>query len=106
MEDHSHAGQGPVLLDIGGTVGALIVHMPDTMAGHEIEIVPDDAAIGDHPPRHVAVVARPAHMHVALTAVFPDVPEGRYALHRKPDGPVRLRATVTGGQITEARWPE
>jgi hypothetical protein len=104
MEDHSHAGQGPVLLDIGGTVGALIVHMPVTMAGDEIELIPDDA--GDQPPRHVAVVARPARTRVSLTAVFPDVPEGTYALHRRPGGPVRLRATVTGGQITEARWPE
>ena len=28
MEDNSHAGQGAVLLDIGGDVGALVVLMP------------------------------------------------------------------------------
>jgi hypothetical protein len=40
VEDNSHAGQGPVLLDIGGDVGALIVSMPQLLAGEEIEIRP------------------------------------------------------------------
>ena len=36
--ENPHAGQGPVVLDIGGDVGALVVAMPETMAGVEIEI--------------------------------------------------------------------
>jgi hypothetical protein len=39
-EDNSHAGQGPVLLDIGDEVGALVVLMPPEMEGLEIEIRP------------------------------------------------------------------
>jgi hypothetical protein len=30
---------------------------------------------------------------------------GDYELHVRPDGPVRLAATVTGGEVTYARWP-
>jgi hypothetical protein len=41
MEAHNAtAGQGPVLLDIGGDIGALIVAMPAALDGIEIEIRP------------------------------------------------------------------
>ena len=40
MEDNSHAGQGSVVLDIGGDIGALVVTMPATLAGVEIEARP------------------------------------------------------------------
>ena len=38
--ENPHAGQGSVLLDIGGDVGALVVSMPPAMVGAEIEIAP------------------------------------------------------------------
>ena len=40
VEDNSHAGQGPVVLDIGGDVGALVVAMPAGLTGSEIEARP------------------------------------------------------------------
>jgi len=100
-EDHSLAGLGPVLLDIGDDVGALLVHLPAAMVGAEIEVARAGAA-----PQHVAVIARRAGDRVAPTAVFPALAEGTYRLHRKPDGPERMQATVVGGRITEAHWPE
>jgi hypothetical protein len=39
-EDNSHAGQGAVLLNIGGDIGALVVTMPAAMEGIEVEIRP------------------------------------------------------------------
>jgi hypothetical protein len=39
-EENPRAGQGMVVLDIGGPIGALIITTPDTMAGQEIEICP------------------------------------------------------------------
>ena len=39
-EDNRHAGQGAVMLDIGGDVGALVVVMPKAMEGIEVEIRP------------------------------------------------------------------
>ncbi|MBO1766733.1 hypothetical protein [Allobranchiibius sp. GilTou38] len=38
--ENPHAGQGMVVLDIGGDVGALVVSTPADMAGVEIEICP------------------------------------------------------------------
>jgi hydrogenase large subunit len=40
VNENPHAGQGSVLLDIGGDVGALVVSMPPAMVGAEIEIAP------------------------------------------------------------------
>ena len=36
--ENPHAGQGAVLLDIGGDVGALVVTMPRSTVGEEVEI--------------------------------------------------------------------
>jgi hypothetical protein len=38
--------------------------------------------------------------------VFPALPAGHYQVHCKPDGPVRLHATVIGGRVTETCWPD
>jgi hypothetical protein len=100
-EDYSHAGQEPTVRDIEGTVGALLIYTPASMAGTEIEAIRVDT-----PPRHVAVIARHTGERVTHTAVFRALPEGRYQLHCKPDGPVRLSAIVIGGRITETRWPD
>lgn len=104
-EDLSYAGQGSVLLDIGGDVGALIVHMPEALAGQEIEICPAGADRYAERRAHVAVLGRPIGIDLAYTAVFGELNEGHYDLYRKPDGPVRLTASVTGGEIREVRWP-
>ena len=104
-EDLSYAGQGAVLVDIGEDVGALVVYMPDDMAGEEIEICPATAdRTAEHRP-HVAVLPRPIGNTVAYSAVFPALSAGDYELYRKPDGPVRLTASVMGAQVSEVRWP-
>jgi len=117
MTEHhnSFAGQGPVLLDIGGDVGALVVTMPADLLGVEIEIRPLNSnskrpdyrspTRGHHHP-HVAVVARPTTHGIAYTAVFPDLVEGRYELHEKLGGPARLQVTITGGNVQDANWPQ
>jgi hypothetical protein len=38
--ENPHAGQGMVVLDIGGDVGALVVSTPPSLDGREIEICP------------------------------------------------------------------
>lgn len=38
--ENPHAGQGMVVLDIGGDIGALVVTTPPDMDGREIEICP------------------------------------------------------------------
>ena len=104
--ENPYAGQGSVLLDIGGDVGAVVVTMPEGMDGDEVEI----RAVGapghghaHHP--HVAVVSRPAGGRLVPSLVFPEVVEGRYDLARKGTSAVRLSVEVQGGAVTTANWP-
>ena len=132
LAENPYAGQGSVLLDIGGDIGALVVRLPSSMEGLEIEIAPADDDRDDqhrdnpshhhdrhnhdehdhhhHDPDgrhrpHVAVTARPAGDALMHSAVFPDLSAGHYDLNER-SGPVRLRVEVVGGQVTEATWPQ
>jgi hypothetical protein len=105
-EDHNrHAGQGSVLLDIGGDVGALVVLAPADLAGVEIEARSCAAPAGEHAP-HAAVLGRPTAQGIVHSVVLGALREGQYELRRLPDGPVAMHATVTGGEVTQARWPD
>ena len=108
-EDHSHAGQGPVLLDIGGDIGALIVTMPAPLVGAEVEARPIagmawESYAGGHLP-HVAVLTRPAGPGMQHTAVFAELQDGEYELYLRPNQPPRLTAVVRGGEVSTATWP-
>lgn len=112
--ENPFAGQGAVMLDIGGDVGALVVEMPPDLVGIEVEIRPvrlapshghdhDDEHARHHP--HVAVVARPAGDRVMPSLVFPELTEDEYELYVKPDGEVRLTTRVRGGEVVHTTWP-
>jgi hypothetical protein len=113
--ENPHAGQGPVLLDIGDDVGALVVFAPAELAGQEIEIRPrtpsllasSGAELGttSPPPQHVSVLPRDSASSAHYVAVFGAVPAGEYELALRPAGPVQLVLTVPGSQVTEATWP-
>ena len=137
--ENPHAGQGPVLLDVGGDVGALLVTMPASLEGVEIEIRPQpsepepDQPVHSHPREpdhgghstlpdsgdhsrshgsgdhshlsHVEVLPRPTPAGMVSCAVFPELTQGRYELYERPSGPVRLRVSITGGEVTQAFWP-
>src|SRR4051794_41842371 len=40
VAENPHAGQGMVVLDIGGDIGAIVLVMPSHLVGEEIEICP------------------------------------------------------------------
>jgi hypothetical protein len=121
VNENPHAGQGSVLLDIGGDVGALVISMPPAMVGVEIEV----ARVGgnssyDHDDRHdhghghghdhgqrphVAVVDRPVTDGHQPSLVFPDLVEGSYELFDKGQDTVLLTAEIIGGQVTFLEWP-
>jgi hypothetical protein len=124
--ENPFAGQGAVMLDIGGDIGAVVVTMPPELDGQEIEIRPvgavsvpsahahahDHPHTHDHPHSHehspwphVAVLARPTPSGPIHSLVFGEVLAGRYELYVRPDGPVRLSVDVVGGAVTEATWP-
>ncbi|KQU67481.1 hypothetical protein [Phycicoccus sp. Root101] len=129
--ENPYAGQGPVLLDIGGDVGALVVAMPAEAEGLEVEIRPAGttaSAHGDHSHPHphdhahhdhdhdhdhgaahhphVGVVARPGADGPAHTLVYPEVTQGTYELVPIPGDTVVMTAEVTGGVVTYTSWPE
>jgi hypothetical protein len=121
LAENPYAGQGSVLLDIGGDVGAVVLHLPAAFEGAEVayrrEGEPpatdhphdhphghshDHAGAQPHAP-HVAVVGRPAGDRVAYTAVVPELASGHYVL-TLPDAS-ELPVDVAGGAVTELHWP-
>lgn len=110
--ENPYAGQGPVLLDIGGDIGALLVTMPARMEGVEVEIRPaGDRGTGSHHDHHhqhyphVAVVPRPTAAGWVHSLVYGEVPAGDYLLCPVSGGPAALEVTVSGGRVTDAVWP-
>jgi hypothetical protein len=104
--ENPYAGQGPVVLDIGGDVGALVVAMPETMVGVEIEIRPVGPSRRAPAHRsHVGVVGRPVGDRTIWSAVFPELRKGRYELYELVGGQVRLIVDISGGEVTQANWP-
>ena len=105
------AGEGAVVLDIGGDIGALVVWMPAATAGLEVAVVPAGTPVpgstegGPGVPRHASVVGRTVGERIVHCVVFGDLREGAYLLYVRPDGPPRLTARVVGGEVTEVRWP-
>ncbi|GAA4610275.1 hypothetical protein BJY16_007761 [Actinoplanes octamycinicus] len=109
--DHGHhhhhhtlapSGQGTVMLNIGGGIGALIIHTSAREHGHEIEVSP--AGQPDQR-QHAAVRARYVRGGVTYCVVIDSLPEGRYAIWA--DGPDPLaEVAVRGGAVAEYTWPE
>ena len=89
-----------VALEIGGNVGALIVHTGPDMHGVEVEISPDH----DEADRsHKQVLERSMSGRAAFTAVFDRLPAGTYALWT--DGRARARGVaIDGWSITQLDW--
>ena len=122
LAENPFAGQGPVLLDIGDDVGAIVLRLPAGMHGAEIEIHEvgeshshahphhhggnhdHDRDHGAHHYPHVAVVERPTPDGTQFTAVFPQVQAGTYDL-REQHGSISVRVEVTGGSVTQTDWP-
>jgi hypothetical protein len=107
VETHNRfAGQGAVLLDIGGDVGALVVTMPPELIGQEVEIRPADHVDRPHHHHHphVAVVARPTADGPVPSLVYPGVTAGEYELVVIGDETARRRVSVDGGTVTTTSW--
>jgi hypothetical protein len=85
-----------LVLDIGGDVGALVIHTGPDLAETEIELSP----VGTTTRSHNVVHARHNRHGIQHNAVFPQLEAGAYTVWRDsltPHGTV----TITGGQVTE-----
>ncbi|MFI5930648.1 phospholipase [Actinoplanes sp. NPDC051494] len=96
------SGQGTVVLNIGQGIGAMVIHTPGSLHGHEIEVSPvDDAATRTH----AAVRARYVRDGVRFSVVIDSLPAGRYVVWRDPVTPL-AEVEVAGGCVAEYEWPE
>ena len=98
---HGPTGPGTVVLDIGPGVGALILHTPQELAGHEIEISPSGAQGARR--THAQVRVRPVDNATGYAAIYSGLPAGRYTIWRDP---VTSAGTVmvAGGKVSRFDW--
>jgi hypothetical protein len=103
---HSHgpAGEnppagGPAMLDIGGDVGALVVHIDGDVVGHELHVRLDG---GDGSTVHTGIWRRAIGDRDEVIALFPELIDGRYEV-LDLGGHTALRVTIIGGEIAVAR---
>jgi hypothetical protein len=90
----------PVVLDIGGANGALVVYADGSLIDTPIEISPaddDDAKVHQH------VLERPMPEDTSYAAVFDKVTEGAYTLWLYGEARVR-DVLITGGAVTQVDW--
>jgi ABC-type Zn2+ transport system substrate-binding protein/surface adhesin len=119
---------GSVVLELGDTVGVLVIEAAVELNGREIEISPVDGTQHhdhardhdhthdhdhDHDQDHEAR-ARRTHSMVrergtaagtSYAAVYPGLAVGTYTVWRDPDTPVGT-VTIDGGRVTRYRWPD
>ena len=107
--DTRQAGPASLARNLASEVGTLVVVMPATLVGAEIEVERvADPASGPPDGRHVAhghVLNRPMNGTRVPTVVFPDLPEGEYELSERRDGANRMRARVVAGGVSRLSWP-
>jgi len=106
---HSHAGEENhaarrhpehVVLDIGGEIGALILHTDAEMVGVEVEV----SATGEDEKRtHKDVLEREINGRPAYTAVFDQLREGTYTLWVNDRARAR-EVRVRGACVAELDW--
>ncbi len=91
------------MLDIGDDRGALVVWVPPSLDGAELELRPLD---GQWRGDHTAVRPRDLGVGRRFAGVFGTLVAGRYQLRvRGSDTAPVIDAEVAGGGITEATWP-
>jgi hypothetical protein len=107
--DHSHdhgvrhtADGGPVVLDVGDDIGALVLRTPAAMEGAELEISP----VAEPGRRtHVAVHPRYVGSTTVYAAVYYGLVAGTYQLWTE-DGLPAMTVEVIGGAVIEAHWQD
>lgn len=86
---------GPVVMDIGGDVGGLIVRLDDSLEGTELPI-----EFADDPERdiHTGVWRRSLGGESVVVAVYAELREGSYRIHPGTNH-AGAQLEITGGQV-------
>ena len=92
----------PVVLDIGGEIGALIVYAGQDVIDLQVEISPTGA---DDERTHQHILERPIGPRTVYAAVFDRLTAGSYTLWTH--GESRQRdVCIDGGRVAEVDWRE
>jgi hypothetical protein len=103
VEESTGASEGPVILDIGGAIGAAVIRTEADLDGTEVEV----RRLGtEWDGTHVAVRSRPTAGEPVYAAVFSQLHEGVYEFRRRPTQPGQSihRFEVDGGRVVEFHW--
>ncbi len=95
---HGPTGAGAVIANVGGDRGALVLHVPEAMAGAEIEISVRDGDVKTH----VAVLERHLSQGTLFAAFYSSLAAGDYTIWNL-DGSPATTVTIPGGVVTEVR---
>ncbi len=89
---------GHVVLDIGGTIGSLIIYTKEHLLGYQIDV----SLKGNTSAKrvHTDVLERRIGGRRVFAAVFAELVEGEYVTHSEP----AETFTIVGGQIEELNW--
>ena len=97
---HGPSATGSVVLDLGGSIGALILEADAARLGEEIEISRVTAEGEPPAPRTHSMVRERRTDPPSYDAVYPDLYEGEYTIWADPTTPAGT-VTITGGQISK-----
>jgi hypothetical protein len=88
---------GPVVMDIGGDIGALIVRLDDSLEGTELPI-----EFSEDPERdiHTGVWRRSLGGETVVVAVYPELRQGSYRIHAGANHH-GAHLDIVGGQVAE-----
>jgi len=90
----------PVVLDIGGEIGALIVYAEAELVDTPIEVSPTGS---DTARFHQHILERPLPHGTSYAAVFDKITQGEYTLWLHDQA--RLRDfEITGGSVSQIDW--
>jgi hypothetical protein len=93
--EHPHVPQEAAVLDIGGSVGALLVQCRPDLEHAEIQLYDAGGALRTHTEVH----RRTAAGTLTYAGLFPALTAGEYRVELRP-GDQHRRVSVDGGRVT------
>ncbi len=100
QQHHGPSRNGSVVLDIGGSIGAVCLTVPAELAGLEIDI---DGISPGTTSTHSLVRPRLMPTETLYAAVYPGLPEGAYRLAATAGHPA-TDVEVVGGAVAQVDW--
>lgn len=93
-----HGTTEPIVLDIGGDIGALLLYADEGSVGIEVDLTPVGAPRSHHV--HTMIRRRRIVGHDVIVGVYPELQAGTYTVWAN-HGEALTQVEIVGGQVTE-----